>query len=544
MLRGNKARFIGAAAVLLVVVLVASFFFLRPAAPAVSSDLVSRGLSQMDHRQFDVLDRTADTLLRRATATGDDRLESYALVFKASAAFALHEKPLTETRISQQLSRAKELAGGLRNDTVLAMAYNLNAIYETETHNSYYYARSLFDKAHHHALQAGNDRLAAKVALNLANLGTRMNDTTCAPYAREAYLWSQKHEEPFFLFNAASLRAFYCSVSGREAGAIRYIEQADSIERACQIPNNSAYLNLQAEIYANIGQNARALQTLARLGVADSLPLPLQVDYYYNRAHIEQNRHDFTASNASLEQGMTAARRAPYGGDHARFLGMKAQNLEHLGDTLQALAVQKQLAHYNDSLRKLEKEWALGQIEQTLFEDDKGGYPDRNASDGFLSNSLLLAIAAVLVPTVLGGVVLGVRRLKKREFIGEEEPKRAVVNEEKGQKLFAQLEQLMREEYAYRQVELTRDTMAKQLGTNRTYLSQIVQSFAGTSFNQYVNAYRLTEATTILADPAQADVPVKAVCTAVGFRSRTTFDKLFQERTGLTPVEYRKQKLQ
>ena len=66
--------------------------------------------------------------------------------------------------------------------------------------------------------------------------------------------------------------------------------------------------------------------------------------------------------------------------------------------------------------------------------------------------------------------------------------------------------------------DLTRESMAESLNTNRTYLSQIINEQTNLSFNQYVNNYRIEEAIRILSDNNN-DMPLKAVCSHIGFRS-------------------------
>ena len=78
------------------------------------------------------------------------------------------------------------------------------------------------------------------------------------------------------------------------------------------------------------------------------------------------------------------------------------------------------------------------------------------------------------------------------------------------------------------------------IGTNRTYLSAAIKQNTGLSFVYYVNSYRIREAVDTLSDPAN-DTPLKAIILDVGFRSPTTFYKLFAEATGKTPQTWRQE---
>lgn len=100
------------------------------------------------------------------------------------------------------------------------------------------------------------------------------------------------------------------------------------------------------------------------------------------------------------------------------------------------------------------------------------------------------------------------------------------------------IEQLMRDNHIYRESGLTVEKAASMINTNRTYLSAAIKQNTGLSFIYYINSYRIKEAIDILSDPDN-DTPMKAIIVDVGFKSPTTFYKLFSEATGKTPQTWR-----
>lgn len=96
----------------------------------------------------------------------------------------------------------------------------------------------------------------------------------------------------------------------------------------------------------------------------------------------------------------------------------------------------------------------------------------------------------------------------------------------------------MQEEEVYKENLLTKERVADLLGTNRTYLSQIINEQTQQNFTQYVNNYRINEAIRLLSDP-ETDIPLKAVASEVGFNSMSTFYKIFQNAVGIPPKQYR-----
>ena len=112
------------------------------------------------------------------------------------------------------------------------------------------------------------------------------------------------------------------------------------------------------------------------------------------------------------------------------------------------------------------------------------------------------------------------------------------LSDEKSLELFRQLEKAMREDKIYQDKNLNKDRVAELLGTNRTYLSRIINEQAETSFTHYVNRFRIEEAVRQLSDPYN-DIPLKALASELGFNSISTFYNLFQSSVGMTPAQYR-----
>ena len=84
--------------------------------------------------------------------------------------------------------------------------------------------------------------------------------------------------------------------------------------------------------------------------------------------------------------------------------------------------------------------------------------------------------------------------------------------------------------------------MADLLGTNRTYLSQVINEQTGQTFTQYVNRYRLDEAIRLLGRPAGRH-HAQGHRLRRRFSSMTTFYKVFQTNVGMSPKEYRENAL-
>lgn len=111
-------------------------------------------------------------------------------------------------------------------------------------------------------------------------------------------------------------------------------------------------------------------------------------------------------------------------------------------------------------------------------------------------------------------------------------------------RLAAELHRVMTEERAYRQEDLSVASLAHLLGTPEYRLRRLINQRLGhRNFNAFVNAFRIEEAQRWLADPAQREAPILTLALDAGFGSIGPFNRAFKAATGMTPSEFRRQKL-
>ena len=99
-----------------------------------------------------------------------------------------------------------------------------------------------------------------------------------------------------------------------------------------------------------------------------------------------------------------------------------------------------------------------------------------------------------------------------------------------------QLNELMETKQLYLNPDLSVADLALELGTNRTYLSHLINQYMNTSFTSYVNALRVQHAKELLLT---TDDTIEEIFKASGFQSRTTFWRAFAQAEGCTPKEFR-----
>lgn len=94
------------------------------------------------------------------------------------------------------------------------------------------------------------------------------------------------------------------------------------------------------------------------------------------------------------------------------------------------------------------------------------------------------------------------------------------------------LETVCKNKQLFLEPDLTRDSLCQRLCIGRTYLSMYLRS-RGLTFYQYINSLRVEYAIQLMQE--HPEMPIREVSNLSGFRSQTTFRKVFQEVKGHLP---------
>jgi len=99
---------------------------------------------------------------------------------------------------------------------------------------------------------------------------------------------------------------------------------------------------------------------------------------------------------------------------------------------------------------------------------------------------------------------------------------------------------LIEEQQAYRDPTLTLESLARLAGYGRNVVSKAINSTQQKTFNTFINDYRIKETIRILTDPANDNLHIEHICDEAGFNSKETFYRAFRTQTGMTPLQFRK----
>jgi AraC-like DNA-binding protein len=106
-------------------------------------------------------------------------------------------------------------------------------------------------------------------------------------------------------------------------------------------------------------------------------------------------------------------------------------------------------------------------------------------------------------------------------------------------KIYERISSLTRERKFYTNPDVRRKEVAETIGVSEKDLQQCLKNNTGMSFVEYINHQRLIYVRELLASKDRK-LTVEAIVLDAGFGTRSNFYRLFREKYGMTPEEFRK----
>lgn len=105
--------------------------------------------------------------------------------------------------------------------------------------------------------------------------------------------------------------------------------------------------------------------------------------------------------------------------------------------------------------------------------------------------------------------------------------------------LSERLKNYMESEKPYINIDLTLKDLATALDTYPHYVTQVLNTVFNQNFYNFINTYRIEESQRRLLDLQFKNFTILAIAYDCGFNSKSTFNRIFKQKTGFTPSEYR-----
>lgn len=433
-------------------------------------------------------------------------------------------------------------------------AMTMHYVYDDiDYHEAIRYAAMALDSAETH----GSTRQSIIFGINYSILNTQIQESYAYEGAEDLYLKALETDDGRQIFQTAQLCAWRYSLLGDDMKAREYMETA-----IAHLPEG--YMDAST-VYADYAK------TLFNSGMND------KAEYYYNLA-IENSSPNISSSTLSVyllyaeflsstgnpvkaeeifRKGLQLADSANTRWNRKSFYYGLYDLLKKEKRYPEAIAIMDSYIQEADSIADERQRKDLIELRIKYETAVKERIIEENEKKIAQQNERLSIIAAIVAVCAAVCILLTILYFHKRKSYRtlfrlysetlSEKPRQVTENtalpsmaksSEKNGTIFENMEKAMRQSHIYRESGLTIEKAAAFINTNRTYLASAIKQNTGLSFIYYVNSYRIKEAMELLSDP-ENDTPMKAIIMDVGFKSPTTFYKLFSEATGKTPQTWR-----
>lgn len=468
----------------------------------------------------------------------------------------------------KNLDAAFDLATSLKNDTLLCILYGALGEYSANIDADYYQAIRWIYKGIEVAQQNHLKRQYGLLLSQLADTYGLKRDENGLKYALESYDLGHSLQDNFLIYSGAIQSAHMYILKKQYDRAMAYVQEAESLMEKNGFHDRAHTYNLLGELLDELGNYNQAIEYYKKAMKDKQASQTSSVVYAhlgYARSLMKQGKHHEAIS--LLKQGIAISQARTNAVHRNELYETLSICYERLHQYREALGAYKHFRIENDSLFSEDKERDLSEMQYRYDTERQENLIKQSRLEMMQKEQRLQQLSFILTIIVL---VLGLlyylyhrknklylsivkqnqdaikrenelnRRINELENQGSTPGKYASssLTDEKSLALFRQLEHLMRNEKIYRDNDLTKDKVSELLGTNRTYLSRIINEQTQMSFTYYVNRFRIEEAVRQLSDPTN-DIPLKALASELGFNSLSTFYNLFQSSVGMTPAQYR-----
>lgn len=106
--------------------------------------------------------------------------------------------------------------------------------------------------------------------------------------------------------------------------------------------------------------------------------------------------------------------------------------------------------------------------------------------------------------------------------------------------IYRKVNELFTSEKLYLRDDLSLLVLSREVGANKTYVSQAIRLYSGMSYPQYLGSWRVSYSMQVMEQEHLCDDDEMAA--RCGYKATSTFILAFQTISGMTPKEWRKTK--
>lgn len=126
------------------------------------------------------------------------------------------------------------------------------------------------------------------------------------------------------------------------------------------------------------------------------------------------------------------------------------------------------------------------------------------------------------------------------EFLPSKKYEKSSLTEDEAQKIHIAITKAMKEDFLYKNAELTLTDLAKHINIHPHTVSQVINSVENKIFYDYINEWRVEEFKKIALLPQNRNITLLGLAFECGFNSKSSFNRNFKKITDQSPSDYLK----
>ena len=145
--------------------------------------------------------------------------------------------------------------------------------------------------------------------------------------------------------------------------------------------------------------------------------------------------------------------------------------------------------------------------------------------------------------TIFDASEVRTRILDTRSKVNEEIESRyskSGLDTDKSKELFEKLNNAMKQDKFYLDGKLTLASLASKMNVSTNHVSQAINENSDMNFFDYVNSYRVKEVKELIMNINFSHYTLLGIGIECGFNSKSSFNQIFKEHTGMTPSQYKR----
>ncbi len=159
-----------------------------------------------------------------------------------------------------------------------------------------------------------------------------------------------------------------------------------------------------------------------------------------------------------------------------------------------------------------------------------------------LSPSTMIWMGAVLLLIIM--YVIFWRSIRKLILVNKRKAGSRMVADDKRQiEVLEIIKESLERDQGYKNPTFRLKDLADSTSLSSSEISYVLNNYLNTSFSDFINDYRIEEVKKLLLEEDANYYMLHVLAERCGFNSKTSFYRIFKNKTGLTPLQYRKQEM-